>query len=373
MDRTVTTRRHGRDTGKTPGRGAHRFVTLPCLVLALLAGGGTVDANDGATPEAAAGELPSATEKDEEAARARDACSRKAEDQQLQEEARDLLRSWSCYTFRWFDGWWGDSYEFDESEVNGWMVLGAEYRDYDGLDPRLRLKVRAPLPNMSNRWDLLLGRLDEEAYITDTESRDNLIHNSGLIDSEQEDTWLLGLGQRRKNNRSGWDWSVGVRLRLPPEPYTRLSWLYRKQFTLDTDLRFRQTFFWRSDEGFGTTSRVDVTHTLGPRNVLRWEGIARVSEDTEGTRLYYGNTWYHLLQDGSGLSLLAFARAETGRPVELRDAGFELTWRRPFTREWMYLSMGPSLTWPRFHPEDERKLNLGFGLWIEMEFGNWRY
>ena len=59
--------------------------------------------------------------------------------------------------------------------------------------------------------------------------------------------------------------------------------------------------------------------------------------------------------------------------MELRDAGFQLTWRRPFTRDWIYLSMGPSLTWPRRQPEDEREASLGFGIWIEMEFGDWRY
>ncbi|MEJ2384715.1 MAG: hypothetical protein P8Y54_10000 [Xanthomonadales bacterium] len=304
---------------------------------------------------------------------ARDDCDRAAQDQEFQETAQDTLRSWSCHTFRWFDGWWGKEYDFPENEVNGWMIVGAEYRDYDGFDPRVRLKVRAPLPNLSRRWDVWLGRLDEEAYITDTDPRDNTFYNSGLVDRGQEDSWLLGLGHRRGRGRTGWDWSVGVRLRVPPEPYVKLSWLYRKQFTPDTDLRFRQTFFWRTDDGFGTTSRGDLTSRLGARDVLRWEGILRFTEETQGTDWYLGHTWYHLLPNGSALSLLTFADGETQRPVELKDAGFQLTWRRPFTRDWMYLSFGPSLTWPRRQPEDERKANLGFGVWIEMEFGDWRY
>ena len=216
-------------------------------------------------------------------------------------------------------------------------------------------------------------RLDEEAYITDTDPRDNTFYNSGLVDRGEDDSWLLGLGHRRGRGRAGWRWSVGVRLRVPPEPYAKLSWLYRKQFTLDTDLRFRQTFFWRSDDGFGTTSRADLTSRLGSRDVLRWEGIVRFTEETQGTDWYLGHTWYHLLPNGSALSLLTFADGETQRPVELKDAGFQLTWRRPFTRDWIYLSLGPSLTWPRRQPEDERKANLGFGVWIEMEFGDWRY
>jgi len=364
MDRIVTARAQG-------GTGGTAFALPPflptvalylCLCLALAPDAATAGADPLQEPARDAG-----------AARARDACDRRLRDDALQEETRDLLRSWSCHTFRWFDSWWGSEYDFDENQVSGWASTGVGYREYDGFDPRLRLKVRAPLPNLSNRWDVWLGRLDEEAFVTDTDVSENALYNSGLVDRDQEDTWLLGLGHRRRNNRQGWDWSVGVRLRLPPEPYVRASWLYREQFTQDTDLRFRQTFFWRSDEGVGTTSRADLVTNLGPRDVLRWEVIGRVSQDTEGVDWYAGNTWYHLLESGSALSLRAFANGETGREVELTDAGVELIWRRPFTREWMYLSMGPSLTWPRRRLEDEREMNLGFGVWIEMEFGNWRY
>ena len=325
------------------------------------------------TEQNSAADTPATTDKDTQAQQARDECDRAVQDTEFQETAQDTLRSWSCHTFRWFDGWWGQEHDFPENEVSGWVLVGAEYREYDGFDPRTRLKVRAPLPNLNRRWDVWLGRLDEEAYITDTDPRDNTFYNSGLMDRNEDDSWLLGLGHRRGRGRSGWDWSVGVRLRVPPEPYVKLSWLYRKQFTIDTDLRFRQTFFWRSDDGFGTTSRADLTTRLGPRDVMRWEGIYRVTEETQGADWYVGHTWYHLLSGGSALSLLTFADGETERPVELRDAGFQLTWRRPFTRDWIYLSMGPSLTWPRRQPEDEREASLGFGIWIEMEFGDWRY
>ena len=373
MDRTVKRLLQGCREARVTGR------ALCALLVVFILGAGHARANPAVEPDpesatqAPGTQAPAQTGNYARAQEARDDCDRAAQDQEFQETAQDTLRSWSCHTFRWFDGWWGQEHDFPEDEVSGWMTVGAEYRDYDGFDPRLRLKVRAPLPNLNRRWDVWLGRLDEEAYITDTDPRDNTFYNSGLVDRGEDDSWLLGLGHRRGRGRAGWRWSVGVRLRVPPEPYAKLSWLYRKQFTLDTDLRFRQTLFWRSDDGFGTTSRADLTSRLGSRDVMRWEGILRVTEKTQGTDWYLGHTWYHLLPNGSALSLLTFADGETRRPVELKDAGFQLTWRRPFTRDWIYLSLGPSLTWPRRQPEDERKANLGFGVWIEMEFGDWRY
>jgi hypothetical protein len=31
------------------------------------------------------------------------------------------------------------------------------------------------------------------------------------------------------------------------------------------------------------------------------------------------------------------------------------------------------VTWPRELLEEERDMSLGFGLWLEMEFGDWRW
>ncbi|MGD8346470.1 MAG: hypothetical protein PVI83_04445 [Lysobacterales bacterium] len=301
-----------------------------------------------------------------------DECAMPEGDLPIQETSQEAVRSLSCFTFRWFDSWWGDEEDYPEDEVSGWLTVGASWRDYDGLDPRLRFRVRAPLPNLDNRWDVILGRVDDEAFISDTESQDSTFYNPGLF-PDQDDEWLLGLGKRRRHRAQGLDWSVGVRLRVPPEPYVKAAYFWNRRTGENSDFRFRQTVFWRSDEGFGTTSRGDQSWGINARNVLRWEGRVTFSEETEGGRWYAGQTWYRLLGDRNAFSVLAFGRGETDRDVALKDYGVEVIWRRSFTRDWIYLSMGPSITWPRNKPEDKRELNFGFGVWLEMEFGDWRY
>lgn len=302
-----------------------------------------------------------------------DQCDWNLSNPHFQEDSQEVLRGVTCHTFRWFDGLFGDDIDYPEHEVNGLLLVGADYTEYDGFDPRMRFRVRAPLPNMSSRWDLMLGRGDEDAFIQDQQAQDQTFYNPGVINRGSEDSWLLGLGHRRNKGRKGWDWSVGVRLRLPLVPYVKTQWSYNKRFSDRSDLRFRQTFFWRSDDGFGTTSRGDYALGLDATNVMRWEGVATISEETEGTDWFLGQTWYHLLGDDGAFSILAFMRGETDRPVSMKEYGFNFIWRKPFTRDWLYLSLGPSVTWPRFKPEEKREMSLGFGAWIEMEFGNWTY
>jgi hypothetical protein len=306
-------------------------------------------------------------------AEAEDPCDWEMEDEELQERSREVLRSWSCHSFRWFDSWWGDDQDFDEAAVNGLLTVGARYTEYYGFDPKLRLRVRAPLPNLTRRWDLVFGRVDEEAFVTDTEGQDRTFYNPGAISNRDDDAWLLGLGHMGKQRKSGWDYSVGVRLRLPPEPYVKAQWYYNKDLSERAEFRFRQTFFWRSDRGFGTTGRGDVAYGISDKNVLRWEAFATTHDKTEGAQWYAGQTWYHLLADRSAFSLRAFIRGETDADVGLKEYGIDMIWRKPFTREWLYLSVGPSVTWPREVPEDQREMSLGINLWLEMEFGRWRY
>lgn len=302
-----------------------------------------------------------------------DPCDWTFDHPEFQEDSRDFVRGVTCYSYRWFDGLFGDEYDFPEEQLNGLLTTGLSYEQYDGFDARLRLRVRAPLPNLDNRFDLILGRGDDTAIISDTEGNNETFYNPGLLNRGQDDSWLLGLGARARGGRRGWDWSAGVRLRTPPVPFVRTQWFYYKQFGEAADLRFRQTFFWRSDDGFGSTSRGDYAWATGPQDVLRWEGVLTYSEVTLGTQWFIGHSWYHLLGDRNAFSLLTFADGETDAEVPLKEFGFRLVWRRSFTRDWLYLSLGPTATWPRFFLEEERELSLGFGAWLEMEFGNWVY
>ena len=328
------------------------------------------------TPRAGA---PAAGESDTDAETAaadtdpEDRCDWLLEGQPIQERSREFFRGVACHSFRWFDSMWGDRYDFDEASVNGLVTLGGEYSEYPDFESRFRFRVRAPLPNLSSRWDLILGRVDEQAYISDTESHDRLFADPVLIDRDEEAEWLLGLGHRGKAGKSGWDYSAGVRLRVPPRPYVKAQYYYNLIFSEKTDLRFRQTFFWRSQEGFGTTSRGDLAYRINPTDVLRWEGFMRFSEETEGTDWYLGQTWYHQFAGQNAFSLRSFVRGATSAPVELKEFGLKFIWRRPLTRDWLYLSVGPTVSWPRERIEERRELSLGVLAWIEIEFGEWRY
>lgn len=301
-----------------------------------------------------------------------DKCDQVPQQDALPELLQSSVHEISCRSARWLDGLFGDSKEFEEEAVGGKFLLGMSWNEYEDIDFRGRYRLRTDLPNFSNRWDAFIGRVDEEAFVSDTETVQESVFRQGISGAD-ENEWLVGLGYKDRSNKDGgWDYSVGLRLRTPVRMYVKSK--YRKAFQLGSkaDMRFRQTFFWRDGVGFGTTTHIDTSRELSSMNVLRWEIIATISEETEGTRWWTGNTWYHNLGDQRGISLLTFARGETDDDVSLHEYGFELTWRRQFAREWLFFNIGPTLTWPRFDLDEKREASFGFAVMMEFEFGKFR-
>lgn len=280
------------------------------------------------------------------------------------------LHSSVCLATRWFDQLFGRAIPFNENEVYGRISLGAQYTEYDGLKFLGRLRLRAPLNNLSERFNAFVGRVDEDAYLQDSKPAFPGVFQDGILGEDA--SWLLGLGYRQnKYKKRGFSYSAGIK--LPLDIYARARYHWDHEFSAKNSTRFRQSLFWRSDRGFGTTSRFNFFHFRKPDSMLRWENIFTVAEDLEGVKWYSGVTMYKNLKDVQGLSVLGFITGETGSDVGLREYGLRLTWRRPIAREWLFLELGPSVTWPRETLAMKREVSFGFGVLLEVQFGDFRY
>lgn len=339
-----------------------KFTFLLLFTVATAAQADNPQAESGATP---GGQLDSTTLPEEERT---DLCDQEPSSNHLPEQMQASVHEFSCRTVRWVDSWFGDSEDFDEQAVSGKLKISTSWNEFDKFEPRVRYRVSSDLPNFSSRWNAFLGRVNEEAFISNTETVEDRAFERGITDRDDPE-WLLGLGYRDKPGTEGWDYSIGIRLRTPPSTYVKAR--YRKEFTPGPDLgvRFNQTVFWRDGIGFGTTTHIDSARDYGGTNLVRWELLATISEETEGTRWWMGNTWYHRQTPKQGISLLSFVRGETDKAVALQEYGFELTWRRRVAREWLFFNFGPTLTWPREEPEQHREASWGFAVSMDFEFG----
>lgn len=286
-----------------------------------------------------------------------------------QESVHGMVRSSS----EWFDGFFGST-EVDKGGGNvrqGSVRVGALWDQRDGLKGRARLKARLPLPAFRERTRLMLGRGDAEDFISGA-ATGNVDTLPSQFNDFQDDDWLLGIGYSRDGTLSrGFDLSVGVKLGAPLEPYVRATYRWSHAINDAWLWQLRPRVFWQSQRGAGASLNSILDYAANPQWMLRSWVILSAEEEIEGLGWMGKFIAYQSLTDKAAFSYSVFATGETENAVRLQDYGLELRYRKRMLREYFFMELSTSLTWPRYYIEETRDSNIGVGLEFEMQFGDW--
>lgn len=275
-----------------------------------------------------------------------------------------------CLTSAGFDGFFGNARFDDEYEsTHGSLSVGTQWDERDGWDPSVRFRVQLRLPQLNERFSAFVGRVDPDEFVT--EMRDDFDSLPTQFARAEDDEVLLGLGYRRPGPGGGhFDTSVGARVDWPPDVYAKGAYRLTQPFLERNVLRLHETVFWREEDGFGTTSRVDLERFLLDDDFLvRWTGSGTYAQETEGVRWFSNLTLYQSLGDQRALAYQAGVSGETDREVDIVDYGLRVIYRRSVYRKWLFLELRSSVTWPRESLAEEREANLGAGVALEMQLG----
>lgn len=292
-----------------------------------------------------------------------------------------------CGATAWFDGFFGDK-RFDQSsgETFGRISLGEFWDELDGFDTSLRFRARFALPALKEGASLLIGRGDEDNLISErnTSSAEQLARQST---DRTDDATAVGLGYRALENlKRQLDFSVGARLNSGLVGLARIRYRQSWQLNENNLLQLLPLVYWRSDEGLGSTMRVDLDHTINRSFLLRWSNFANISEnkdvdlvqdDDPETPDYvidgvkWGSTIYlfQALSEKRGLTYSAFVSGNSDSQVAYQNAGFDIRYRRRILREWLFIEYIGSVNWPRDYVTVDRERNFGAGVRLEAYFG----
>lgn len=279
------------------------------------------------------------------------------------------MASTVCRAVAWFDGLFGDERLYEEHEATfGRVQPTLDWNEIDGIDPGLEFRVKVSLPQLDDRMSALFGRDAPENLIEDSaRSRDGLLPD---VFRDTDDEWLVGLGYTPvRGARRRLDFSAGLEVRAPPEVFVQGR--YRRQWFLNDRnlLRLRETPFWRSDDGIGASTRLDLERVVGSKFLLRWRNVGTVAQRIEGVEWFEEVSLFHRLSAKSALAYVVEAAGETEADVTVDHYGVVFIYRRQVLREWLFLELRPGLSWRREDPSEDREATPVLGLGIEMQFG----
>jgi len=287
------------------------------------------------------------------------------------DKSQEWIYETVCGSAMWFDGFFGNA-RADERSRNtfGRIGLSSFWDQRDGFDSKLRFRAKFALPSAKNRGSLMIGRGDEDEIIEERTTQMDTI--PGNFNNIGDDSFMIGLGYSRGEGlRRGFKVSVGVKVRAPPEPYVKLRYMRAFNLTDSTMMRLRPIVYWKTEERFGATMHVDFDQLLNETMMLRWANYANAAEtkDIRGVEWESSLYLFQALSNRKALTYRTMVLGATGAEEPLLNYGVELRFRQRVFREWLFLELLTSLTWPKEFQTEERDANFGIGAGFEMYFG----
>jgi len=271
-----------------------------------------------------------------------------------------------------FDSFFGSTELSEGANVTrGRLSVGGQWDQRDGFKERLRLKARFPLPALRERTSLILGRAPANDFV-DGSSSETIDTLPDRFNDFEDDDWLLGLGYTRNSGVArGWDLGIGVKLGTPLEPYVRAQYRWNRDIGKAWLWRVLPVVFVQNQRGAGASLTNILDYAVTPSWMLRSWTILQGEDEIDGLGWTQKFMSYHALAGRNAISYSIYARGETSNDVPMQDYGVEVLYRRRVARDWFFVDMWTRVNWPRQFPEEIRETNWGFGLEVEMQFGDW--
>ena len=273
---------------------------------------------------------------------------------------------------QYFDSFFGANEISEISNVSrGSMSVSGQHDQRNGFRQSFRLRARIALPALNQRTRLILGRGDTDQMIDGT-AHDNADTLPGRFNDFEDEDWLIGVGFSRNQTFSrGWNFSVGVKVRTPLEPYASATYRWNKTIGDAWLWQVRPRVFAQNQRGTGGS----ITNTLDFATSQSWMfrswSLLQGEDDIEGLGWTQQFTAFQRISDRMAMSYNLFATGETDADVPLQDYGLELRFRRRISRDWLFIELLTFVTWPREKLFEIRERNLGVGIEFEMQFGDW--
>ncbi len=238
-----------------------------------------------------------------------------------------------------------------------------EFSRFDDPDPGIDFSARIELPRTRERLQLIVDSIDREDL--PVEALDRFRPRE---DPDREDDTSVFLRLRALHHLLfHLDWDVGMSFRPEPTPRTRL----RAQRAFDHDpwhYVLRQDGFWRSDDGFGERSSLEIRRMLDASSFIRSNSAVLWSETSRGAEPGQILGYYRAFENNHetvGLEGGFFAVSHPN--LQMDRYIVRVPYRRQIWRPWFFFRIEPAVDFAR---ENNFKYNPRIVFQIEAFFGH---
>ena len=209
-------------------------------------------------------------------------------------------------------------------------------------ETRATIKTRLHLPNISKKWSLFL-----DSDPTELDSVDDRQRNvTGDTLNNRDEDMVAGLARIRERKHWDTEFRIGVKVRLPLDPYTKASIFRDDSLAGDwrSRLKFSTSYF--DTRGWRTDARWDAFVPLNQRDVFRLINEAQFIDSDNTWEFYHGYSYYRRFTKSSVEYRFSVNGSSQPNP-RVTGYGVRMPWRRKLNRDWLFFKITPELSFPR--------------------------
>ena len=277
------------------------------------------------------------------------------------------------WTANWIDGQFAESDdELNKAKAWGHVTIGWEPRDGEWANFPVKFRVRAKLPNLKNKAELILSDNEQEELNT-------LPYETVRPDALKSSQRSLGAAVRfmhrnsanvERSSRIGWG---------DGQLYVRSSLLYRKKFFGEKiTLTAQPALEYYLSDGIGARFLVDTAYAINPDNEMRFSYSLRDRQDFEAPEWRNGFYSISALSDRTAFIFGLTAAGVTSPDYRPEFYKLSLRYRQKAFRSWIFIEAEPFVEFRRErlvedfnngHVYDDFERDVGIALRFEAHYG----
>jgi len=263
----------------------------------------------------------------------------------------------------WFDDFFEQEAGTEQANASAKVRLGIVPIEEDWMRFDSKVRLRAKLPNLKDRWDIIISDYDDNQ---EQNAADESINDaSGANDDEQLNLAIRFIHSTKDNQY------ISSRVGFARGTDIYFKTRYRRKFDLTTwlNMEVEPALYYYLDHGFGAKFEMDFkfaqTESGLFKQVNRWETI----QDDAHPSWRHSLLYYYQLSERAALINGVFA---TGRLIDDQylydNRGLFMRYRCQAVRKWIYFEVEPFVHFPNYRAHER---TFGMALRVEINFGDY--
>ncbi|WP_303720336.1 hypothetical protein [Malonomonas rubra] len=234
--------------------------------------------------------------------------------------------------------------------------------DGEKLSFKGKVKAQLYLPNLTNRFHLILSSEDED--LRDEALKDSRI-NQELANGQ--DTSLALQYTQERNTQFSLTHRIKIDLENEFNPHLGSRVRYSIPIAQESLLTLTQAVFWENKEGFGEESRIDYDLPLNKSMLIRTTGRGFFSESSNGYEWLTMGQWLQSFSHKKALAIGSYVVGETRPQNHVTEYDSFIKYRQRIIKKWLFIELKPEVQWRREKDFDPTGI---FTLTFEVQFND---